>query len=85
MLHPTMRGIDLPQKTYQEDEMKKRGQMAYIRKHYGVPAKRGGYINIHFMNMRGRILSADNGSLWIMTDRGKRVKIHPTWGVEYLG
>lgn len=66
--------------------------MEYIRRAYGVPAKRGGRIkytgNPHSVCF-GRITSARNGRLRVLLDdrvpgyRG-RVTLHPTWEIEYL-
>jgi hypothetical protein len=58
--------------------------MEYIRQKYNVPAKRGGYVLLKWLGIRARILSAQNGSLYVKTTRGHRIKIHPTWSVEYL-
>jgi len=58
--------------------------MEYIRQRYNVPAKRGGYVLLLWLGIRARILSAKDGSLYVMTTRGQRLKIHPTWSVEYL-
>jgi len=60
------------------------GEMEYVRKHYNVPAKRGGWVLLRWLGIRGRILSAKGGSLYIMTTDNQRLKIHPTWSVEYL-
>jgi hypothetical protein len=60
------------------------GAMAYIRRRYKVPAKRG--VTIFFQGRPGVILSADNGHLWVRLDHavhGPRVKLHPTWEVDY--
>jgi len=66
--------------------------MEYIRRAYGVPAKRGG--RIRFTDSHGTIFnctikSARNGRLRVLVDdrvpgyRG-RMDLHPTWQVEYL-
>jgi hypothetical protein len=71
-----------------------KGQMGmeYIRKTYGVPAKRGGRVRFWGGGWResfGRITSARNGKLRVLVDdrvpgyRG-RVILHPTWNIEYL-
>lgn len=60
------------------------GAMAYIRRRYGVPAKRGA--TVFFQGRPGVILSADNGRLYVRLDHaeyGPRVLIHPTWEVDY--
>lgn len=58
-----------------------KGMMEYLRKTYGVPAKRGMFVQIHTgrgMVHEGRITSCSGnyfcmgGSLW-----------HPTWNVVY--
>jgi hypothetical protein len=55
--------------------------MEYVRRYYGVPAKRGG--RIRFRGMGGTITSADH-HLRARMDDGSRVILHPTWQVEYL-
>lgn len=67
--------------------------MEYIRKTYGVPAKRGGrliYTDSDGVKFHCTIKSATNsGHLKVLVDdrvpgyRG-RMKLHPTWNVEYL-
>ncbi len=67
--------------------------MDYIRKTYGVPAKRGGrliYTDSDGVKFHCTIKSATNsGHLKVLVDdrvpgyRG-RMKLHPTWHVEYL-
>lgn len=67
--------------------------MDYIRKTYGVPAKRGGrliYTDSDGVKFYCTIKSATNsGHLKVLVDdrvpgyRG-RMKLHPTWNVEYL-
>lgn len=67
--------------------------MDYIRKTYGVPAKRGGrliYTDSDGVKFHCTIKSATNsGHLKVLVDdrvpgyRG-RMKLHPTWNVEYL-
>lgn len=61
--------------------------LSYIRKVYGVPAKRGGRVRytggIH--PSEGRILGADGPHLRIRMDGSLTVlKYHPTWKIEYL-
>jgi hypothetical protein len=67
--------------------------MDYIRKTYGVPAKRGGrlvYTDSDGVKFHCTIKSATNsGHLKVLVDdrvpgyRG-RMKLHPTWHIEYL-
>ncbi|WHT20957.1 hypothetical protein N8J89_07800 [Crossiella sp. CA-258035] len=57
--------------------------MAWIREHYGVPAKRGG--RILFEGKPAVITSARHGGLRVRLDGEKRsIPIHPTWEVVYL-
>jgi hypothetical protein len=60
----------------------------YIRKSYGVPAKRGGRVEytgsgkIEF----GTITSANGARLNIRLDGLKHtIPFHPTWKLKYLG
>lgn len=55
--------------------------MEWIRRNYGVPAKRGG--RVRFFGMLGTITSASH-HLRVHLDDGRRVLLHPTWRVEYL-
>lgn len=64
----------------------------YIRKTYGVPAKRGGrvrYTDGNGVIWNGRITSAPGHYLRVLVDdrvqgyRG-RLLLHPTWQIEYL-
>lgn len=55
--------------------------MEYVRRWYGVPARRGG--RVRFDGALGTILSADH-RLRVRLDTGERVILHPTWRVEYL-
>lgn len=55
--------------------------MEWVRRNYGVPAKRGG--RIRFCGVGGTITSADH-RLRVRMDDGRRVILHPTWEVEYL-
>ena len=66
--------------------------MEYIRKHYGVPAKRGGRVRFTHANgviYEGRITSTRGAYLRVLVDdrvpgyRG-RMTLHPTWNLEYL-
>lgn len=66
--------------------------MAYIRKAYGVPAKRGGrliYTDHNGVKFNCTIKSASGGRLRVLVDdrvegyRG-RMKLHPTWSIEYV-
>jgi hypothetical protein len=62
--------------------------MKYIRKHYGVPAKRGGLVE--FTDTRGRkwlceIRSTRDAYLRVsIPGIRKRVLLHPTWNIRYL-
>lgn len=56
---------------------------AYVRRYYGVPAKRGG--RIRFQGEPGRIASFDGQYLRArLGDERHSVKLHPTWRVQYL-
>lgn len=66
--------------------------LAWIRKTYGVPAKRGGRIRFTLGRKvwGGTIKSAKNGRLSVQLDESRkschgRMILHPTWNVEYLG
>lgn len=65
--------------------------LPYIRKTYGVPAKRGGRVRFTDSDgvvWNGRITSASGQYLLVLVDdrvpgyRG-RLRLHPTWNVEY--
>jgi hypothetical protein len=57
--------------------------LAYIRKTYCVPAKRGARIT--FCGIPGRIAGADGTCLRVrLRDCRWSTRIHPTWEVEYL-
>jgi hypothetical protein len=57
--------------------------MIYIRKAYGVPAKRGG--RVRYRGREGTITSACGPHLRVRFDGDKRTSIlHPTWSVDYL-
>lgn len=59
--------------------------MEYIRKKYGVPAKRGGRVHYTYGNKFGTITSASGGYLRIRMDGEKHSRrYHPTWCIEYL-
>jgi hypothetical protein len=62
--------------------------MSYIRKTYGVPAKRGGkvkYTGSPDGVRYGVITSARGGYLRIRLDDEKRSRtFHPAWELEYL-
>jgi len=66
--------------------------LEYIRKRYGVPAKRGG--RIKYTEPAGGVLyctikSSKNGRLSVLVDdrvdgyRGRLI-LHPTWNIEYI-
>jgi len=56
--------------------------MDYVRKRYGVPAKRGKRVTVD--GKSGRITSAKGGYILVRFD-GMPISIpcHPTWRVEY--
>jgi hypothetical protein len=61
--------------------------MAYVRKYYGVPAKRGG--RIEYTGGRtarqGVITSATNGRINVRFDGDTFTShMHPTWEIRYL-
>lgn len=61
--------------------------MAYIRKTYNVPAKRGGRVEYTGDGTpeRGTITSADGAQLCVRLDGLKRpAHFHPTWKLRYL-
>lgn len=63
--------------------------LARVRKYYNVPAKRGMDIiyrpNAPAFRLRGTILSSDGSHLFVRFEHsGERVKLHPTWEIEYL-
>ena len=66
--------------------------MDYIRRAYGVPAKRGGRVRYYGAGIDefGVIVSARNGRIRVRLDRktvrGQAVvfNLHPTWALEYL-
>lgn len=58
--------------------------MAYIRRQYDVPARRGGRIRI-WTGEEGTIISADRGNLKVRFDDGFVGLCHAAFGVEYLG
>lgn len=61
--------------------------MAWIRKTYGVPAKRGGRV-LYTGNGRpeyGTIKSARCGRLNVLLDGEKyTIPLHPTWELSYI-
>lgn len=63
--------------------------MEYIRKTYGVPAKRGGEILfrkcIHEEPIHGKIVGSRGQYLRVILRGNLGVKqLHPTWMIEYL-
>lgn len=66
------------------------GGMEWVRKNYGVPAKRGGRVeytgNGNSRPELGTIVSATtSGHLMIELDSQSRaMKFHPTWKLRYL-
>jgi hypothetical protein len=56
--------------------------MAYIRRTWGVPAKRG--MRIVYCGKTGVITGASGPHLRIRLDHWKRSRLfHPTWEIEY--
>ena len=59
--------------------------MAYIRRTYGVPVKRGARIRFDYADYgEGVITSAPGPHLRVRFADGRVRKIHPTWHVTYL-
>lgn len=67
--------------------------MNWIRRNYGVPAKRGGRVRLGrafgplFGGKTGTITSADGQYLRVRVDTPvdhKPLRLHPTWELEYL-
>lgn len=62
--------------------------MAYIRKHYSVPAKRGARVRYTSGGdevMEGRIVGSVGNYLRVRFDGKRRsLRCHPTWQMEYL-
>lgn len=61
--------------------------MAWVRKNYSVPARRGGRVIYtgSYSEQYGTIVSAKNGRLNIRLDGVKRPSsFHPTWELRYL-
>lgn len=57
--------------------------MNYIRRLYGVPAKRGG--QIRYKGKLGLITGSVDGHLRIRLDGEKKSRrYHPTWHIEYI-
>lgn len=61
-------------------------QLEAVRRQYGVPAKRGGWVRYSgtYPCCDAEILGGDNGRLRVRF-RGTKitVRLHPTWCVEY--
>lgn len=58
--------------------------MAYVRRYYGVPAKRGGRIRFDYDGRLGTITKA-TAHIWVRFDGAKwSEQLHPTWMVTYL-
>lgn len=58
------------------------GQFDYVRRYYGVPAKRGG--RVKFRGAPGVITSGAGNYLRIRLDgEAKSVLVHPTWEMAY--
>lgn len=56
--------------------------MAYIRRHYGVPAKRG--VRVIANGRPGTITSADGARLRVRLAGDTRSTVHhPTWRMQY--
>jgi hypothetical protein len=62
--------------------------MAYIRQHYGVPAKRGRRIRLSTPTHgpdEGTIVASCGQYLRVRFDGFQRIEtVHPTWCVEYI-
>jgi hypothetical protein len=61
--------------------------MDYIRRQYGVPAKRGARVRYTggLSPAEGRITSARGPHIRVRLDGEKRSDVyHPTWKIEYL-
>lgn len=59
------------------------GGLAYIRKLYGVPARRGA--RVEYDGQRGVITGAINAHVRIRLDGETKSRIyHPTWKIKYL-
>ena len=59
----------------------------FVRKTYGVPAKRGGRVRFNYRETHeGTIVSFPGPYIGVRFDEdpGRTVKLHPTWNVEYL-
>lgn len=57
--------------------------LTYVRRAYGVPARRGGRVIVD--GKPGRITSGDGQYIRVLVDGEKKsTKWHPTWRVEYL-
>lgn len=55
----------------------------YVRRYYGVPAKRGA--RVKFCGKPGRMTSGNGHYVRILLDGDKRpIIVHPTWEMEYL-
>ena len=61
------------------------GDMAFIRRNYGVPARRG--MPIEFDGMKCRILGAGGSRLSVVMNDpkwpGRKGLLHPTWRAIY--
>lgn len=61
--------------------------LAYVRKAYGVPAKRGGRVRYTGCGREelGTIIGASGGHLKVRLDGVRHgMPFHPTWKLEYL-
>jgi len=61
--------------------------LAYVRKAYGVPAKRGGRVRYTGCGREelGTIIGASGGHLKVRLDGVRHgMPFHPTWKIEYL-
>lgn len=62
------------------------GQMASVRRAYGVPAYKGREVTFrgYPIPTRGRIISSTGSHLWLRLHNGKRFgPLHPTWEMDY--
>lgn len=67
--------------------MSKLSDMAWIRREYSVPAKRG--MRVRYLGagrpVLGTITSAEGAHLRVRVDGDKfSLRFHPTWKIEYL-
>jgi hypothetical protein len=62
-----------------------RNDYAYIRKTYGVPARR--FAPVKYRSRRGKVTGTRGNYLLIKFEdenKGNRIPYHPTWEIEWL-